>query len=96
MFNSKTKKYNVYTFTETKNDYNELVKAPVLFKTIEMFVAVAEFSPYMNNSLKLQEVTHIGITRDKLEKGMRVGENLFIEFIKEAGRDYLVYLKEIV
>jgi len=97
MFNSQMKKVDVYTISATKNEYEEEIKSPVFLKTILMFISLKTYNNYTSNDIKLQEVSHVGITTNKtLEKGMVINNQYTIEFINNDGRDSIVYLKQVV
>lgn len=97
MFNSQKKMYNVFTYSTSKNEWNEDIKSPVFCKYITMFISLKSYNDFTSNDIRLQEVTHIGITEDKtLQKGMIIGDKYTIEFINNDGRESIVYLKQVV
>jgi len=97
MFNSQMKKVNVYTISVTKNEYEENIKSSVFLKTISMFISYKQYNNYTANDVRLQEITHVGITADKtLEKGMVIDNQYTVEFINNDGKDSIVFLKQVV
>lgn len=96
MFQSKKKKYDIYQMQETEDEYGQTILTPVFFKTVEMFISLAQFNAYTANDFRLQEVTHTAITNDRqLKKGMLIEKKYRIEFVNDAGPDVLLYLKEV-
>jgi hypothetical protein len=91
------KKVNVYTISVTKNEYEENIKSSVFLKTISMFISYKQYNNYTANDVRLQEITHVGITADKtLEKGMVIDNQYTVEFINNDGKDSIVFLKQVV
>ena len=71
------------------------VKTRIPYKEVEVAVSYISHSDYLQNDLKLKEVSHIGFTHDNtLSIGMEV-DNYEIVFILPTGREFVLYLKEI-
>lgn len=97
MFNSQMKQHDVYTISISQNEWNEEIKSPVFFKSIRMFISIRTYNNYTTNDIKMQEVTHIGITPDKtLVNGMKIDNQYEIVFINNDGKDSIVYLKQVI
>ena len=95
MLNSFYKPYQVYIYQTEKNEYQEDVKTRVLYKEVEVAVSYIAHSDYLQNDLRLKEVSHIGFTHDRtLSIGMEV-DNYEIVFVLPTGREFVLYLKEI-
>lgn len=97
MFNSQQKKYDVYTYSITTNEWGEKIKSPILFKSVLMFISLRTYNNFTSNDVRLQEVTHIGITSDKtIEKGMMIDNRYSVEFVNNDGRESILFLKEVI
>ena len=95
MFESKKRKYPLYRLDKTLDEYRQEADAPVEIGSIRAFIAPKTHAPYNANDLRMQEVTHIGLTRDKgAERGMLVGGYL-VEFVDDGGVETILYLKEV-
>jgi hypothetical protein len=95
VLNSFYKPYQVYTYQIEKNEYQEDVKTRIPYKEVEVAVSYIAHSDYLQNDLKLKEVSHIGFTHDStLSIGMEV-DNYEIVFVLPTGREFVLYLKEI-
>lgn len=95
MLNSFYKPYQVYIYQIEKNEYQEDVKTRIPYKEVEVAVSYIAHSDYLQNDLKLKEVSHIGFTHDStLSIGMEV-DNYEIVFVLPTGREFVLYLKEI-
>ena len=95
MLNSFYKPYQIYTYQTMKNEYKEDVKTRILYKEVEVAVSYISHSDYLQNDLKLKEVSHIGFTHNNtLSIGMEV-DNYEIVFVLPTGREFVLYLKEI-
>jgi len=96
MFNSQKKQYNVFTFTSVKNDYNEEIKTPILYKTIDIFISLLQHNQYTANNVNLMNCTYLGLTTDRtLLKSMVIENRYIIEFINDYGNETILYLKEV-
>lgn len=96
MFNSMKSKHDVYTFSIVTNDYNEEIKTPVFYKSVDLFISLATHNPYTANNTQLIECQCVAITDDStLAKGMIIDNKYSIEFINAYGNETYLYLKEV-
>ena len=95
MFESKKRRYPLYRLDKTLDEYRQEADAPVEIGSIRAFIAPKTHAPYNANDLRMQEVTHVGLTRDgRVERGMLVG-NYMVEFVDAGGAETILYLKEV-
>jgi hypothetical protein len=90
----------VYNIPTTLNEYNEVVEQPpVLAATIEMAIGILTGSTITSNNVKTINSTHLGITDYRgLNENQQIvqGTDTYaIDFINDAGRKVLVYLKQV-
>lgn len=96
MFNSKKRQTPIYKYEVTMDAYAQEVKKPIFFKNADMFICSNTFNIYNSNSLSLEEIDLIAITRDaELEVGMRVGDDAIIKHINKDARENIIYLKRL-
>ena len=95
MLNSFYKPYQVYTYQTEKNEYQEDVKTRIPYKEVEVAVSYIAHSDYLQNDLKLKEVSHIGFMHDSTLSICMEVDNYEIVFVLPTGREFVLYLKEI-
>lgn len=95
MFNSKKKSYTVKTKTTTTNDYGEVVEtySPAA-NNVLMFISLSNEITQNNADMRVQQASHIGITKDSLSLGDIVDDKYEVLFVNEAGRENVVFLME--
>lgn len=94
MFNKK-QKYTREVMVETKNDYGEEVVSYVPASNIEMFISLQSHNEVITNDVGVTQCTHVGITSDTVTIGDRINGKWEVIFINKAGREDIVYMKEI-
>lgn len=95
MFESKKRRYPLCRLDKAPDEYRQEVETPVEIGSVRAFIAPKSHTPYNANDLRLQEVTHVGLTRDKgVRRGMLVGKYR-VEFADAAGAETILYLKEV-
>lgn len=96
MFNSKARYYPLEAPVETENDYNEKKTTYIAAGTVKMFISLSNESTSNDSDVRINQSTHIGITRDSsIKKDMRVGGKYIVTFVNAAMTDILVYMKEV-
>lgn len=96
MFNSKKKKYDLYVLSSTTNAYGETVESWAKAKSqITMFISLSNEITTQSADMRIQQCTHIGLTNDSLNIGDRVANKYEVQFINKAGRENIVFMKEI-
>lgn len=96
MFNSKKKSYTRKTRTiSTINDYREPTETYTATTNILMFISLSNEITTSSQDMRIQQCSHIGLTKDEVTIGDEIGGKYIVQFINNAGREKIVYLKEI-
>ena len=95
MFNGKKQKYTREILTETINEYGESISTYTSTDSINMFVSLQSENFSESNNMRIQQCTHIGLTEDSVEVGDLIGSKYTVTFINNAGREKIVYMKEL-
>lgn len=96
MFNCKKKSYTRKTLSvSTDNPYNEPVESYTTASNIIMFISLSNEITMSNQDMRIQQCSHIGLTHDEVEVGDEIGGKYLVQFVNNAGREKIVYLKEI-
>ncbi|MEA4894238.1 MAG: hypothetical protein VB064_03150 [Oscillospiraceae bacterium] len=95
MLNNQRKQYSLYTYQSIKNDYNEDIKTPVFYKTIQASIVYTGNYPYIVADLKLKETQYVAITNDTdIAEGMKL-DKYEVVFVLPHGIENYCYLKVI-
>lgn len=96
MFNGRMTQHSVMKPVITVNEYGDKVISYVSCADISAFIAMATYNQYSANATQLQNITHTALTSARgLAKGMRIDDRYTVEFVNEAGRQTVLYLKEL-
>lgn len=95
MFNSKKKVCTRKTKTETTNQYNEKVEGYTPAASVLMFISLSNESMLKSNDMRIQQCSHIGLTTDTVLVGDLINDKLEVQFINNAGKEKIVFMKEI-
>lgn len=96
MFESEKKWYTLYAVDTAKDEYRQESGNKVEVGRALVFICTKSHSPYIANDLRMQQITHVGLTRAKeVKRGMYVGDFL-VEFVDSGGSETILYLKEVV
>lgn len=96
MFNCKKQSYTRKTRNvSTDNPYNEQVETYIPSNTILMFISLSNEMTLASNDMRIQQCSHIGLTKDDVEVGDLIDDKYEVQFINNAGREKIVFMKEI-
>ena len=95
MFNSKKKFYSRESKVVYKNAYNEKIEEYVPAADVLMFISLSNESVIQSNDMRIQQCSHIGLTSYVLNVGDRIDGKYEVQFINNAGREKIVFMKEI-
>ena len=95
MFNSKKKTYTRKVKSITTNSYNETIEGYAAAAEIQMFISLSNESVLQSNDMRIQQCSHIGLTTDTVTIGDLIDDKYEVQFINNAGREKIVYMKEI-
>ena len=95
MFNSKKKTYSRKVRTTYTNPYNETIEEYAAAADIYMFISLSNESVLQSNDMRIQQCSHIGLTTDTVSVGDLIDDKYEIQFINNAGREKIVFMKEI-
>lgn len=94
MFNSKKQTYTVKRLSTTTNDYGEQLESYSQAANILMFISLSNEITQSSQDMRIQQCSHIGLTQDSVSLGDVIDDKYTVEFINNAGREKIVYLKE--
>lgn len=95
MFNSKKKTYSRMARIESTNSYNETIEGYTPAADIHMFISLSNESVLQSNDMRIQQCSHIGLTLDSLNVGDLIDDKYEVQFINNAGKEKIVFMKEI-
>ena len=95
MFNSKKQVYSRKTPTTAVNDYGEKITTFASSGTTLMFISLSNEEMLQSNDMRIQQCSHIGLTKDTLTVGEIIDDKYEVQFINGAGRENIIYMKEI-
>ena len=95
MFNSKKRTYTRQVRTITTNAYNEKIEGYAAAANIHMFISLSNESVLQSNDMRIQQCSHIGLTKDTVAIGDLIDDKYEIKFINNAGKEKIVFMKEI-
>ena len=96
MFNSMYKWYSRKSPTVEKDKYNQNIITYAPNDDVEMFISLLTHYDNTSSNLKIKDCTHLALTNDEsVEVDDIIDGNLRVEFMNKAGRDIMVYLKEV-
>ena len=95
MFNSKKKTYTRKAKTITTNAYNEKIENYAAAAEIHMFISLSNESVIQSNDMRIQQCSHIGLTRGTVTVGDLIDDKFEVQFINNAGKEKIIYMKEI-
>ena len=96
MFNCKKKTYTRKTKTvSTDNPYKEKIETYTPSADIVMFVSLSNETTMSNQDMRIQQCSHIGLTKDSVLVGDLIDDKYEVQFINNAGREKIVFMKEI-
>ena len=94
MFNSKKQVYSRKTPTTAVNDYGEKITTFASSGTVLMFISLSNEEMLQSADMRIQQCSHIGITKDTLSIGDVIDDKYEVQFINSAGRENIIYMKE--
>lgn len=94
MFNSKKQSCQRKVKSITENDYGEKIETYAPAANVLMFISLSNEITYNNADMRIQQCSHIGITKDNLTLGDIIDDKYEVLFINNAGREKIIYLKE--
>ena len=96
MFNSKKQSFQRKTKSiSTNNDYGEKIETYTTASNILMFISLSNEMTQSSQDMRIQQCSHIGLTKDTVTIGDLIDDKYEVTFINNAGREKIVYLKEI-
>jgi len=97
MFNSKKKSYTrkVRIDIDTSNDFNEPIEEYATAANVNMFISLSNEITFSSQDMRIQQCSHIGLTLDEVLVGDIIGEKYEVQFVNKAGRENIVFMKEI-
>lgn len=95
MFNSKKRTYTRKVKSITTNSYNETIEAYTAAADVNMFISLSNESVLQSNDMRIQQCSHIGLTKDTVAIGDVIDDKYEITFINNAGKEKIVFMKEI-
>ena len=95
MFNSKKQSYSRKIRSITTNEYNEQIESYTTADNIKMFISLSTESETNSNDMRIQECTHVGLTKDIVTKGDLIADKYKVTFVNGAGAENIVYMREI-
>lgn len=95
MFNSKKEKYPRKTRVVTKNEYNESIETYAAAADVNMFISLSNESVMKSNDMRIQQCSHIGLADNEVLVGDVIDDKYEVQFINDAGRETIVFMKEI-
>ena len=95
MFNSKKQKYPRKTRVVTKNEYNESIEGYAAAADVNMFISLSNEITMSSQDMRIQQCSHIGLTEDEVLVGDLIDDKYEVSFINNAGREKIVFMKEI-
>ena len=96
MFNCKKKSYTRKTKTvSTDNPYNEKVETYIPSTHILMFISLSNEMTLSSQDMRIQQCSHIGLTKDEILEGDLIDDKYEVQFVNNAGREKIVFMKEI-
>ena len=97
MFNSKAKFYSRKIKSVNTDEYGE----PIVTYTaaspthIKMFISLSNEITTSSQDMRIQQCSHIGLTKATVTVGDLIDDKYEVQFINNAGREKIVYMKEI-
>lgn len=95
MFEAKKKTYSRQSLVKTTNMYGEDIESYTAAADIHMFLSLSNESVLQSNDMRIQQCSHIGLTKDAIEVGDLIDEKYEVQFVNNAGREKIVFMKEI-
>lgn len=95
MFNSKKQKYPRKSKVVTKNEYNESIEGYAAAANVNMFISLSNESVMQSNDMRIQQCSHIGLTKNEVLVGDLIDDKYEVQFINNAGKEKIVFMKEI-
>lgn len=95
MFNSKKRAYTRKVKSITTNAYNETIEGYAAAADVYMFISLSNESVLQSNDMRIQQCSHIGLTKDTVAVGDLIDDKYEIQFINNAGKEKIVFMKEI-
>lgn len=95
MFNSKKNTYSRQSLVKTTNIYGEDVESYTAAANVHMFISLSNESVLQSNDMRIQQCSHIGLTLDSVSVGDLIDDKYEVQFINNAGREKIVFMKEI-
>lgn len=97
MFNSKYKYYTRKIKTISTDAYGEEIETYTIASPnrIRMFISLSNESVLQSNDMRIQQCSHIGLTQARITVGDLIDDKYEVQFINNAGREKIVYMKEI-
>lgn len=79
------------------NDYGEKVATYSALDNIDIFISLSSHEVYGSADMRVQECSHIGLTKDKrIKKGMVIDDRFEVSFVNgiTSQEMILVYMRE--
>lgn len=94
MFNSEKRRYSRKVTVLTKDAYNQDIPKYLDQPDIEMFVSLIEQDQLVQNDMRIQQSTHIGLTHDAVLTGDIIGDRYEVTYVNNAGRESVVFMRD--
>lgn len=96
MFNSKKRIYTRQSKIQSTNQYNEKIEGYTAATDVLMYISLSNESLLKSNDMRIQQCSHIGLTKDTVLVGDLIDDGkLEVQFINSAGKEKIVFMKEI-
>ena len=96
MFERRKKTYTRKTKSvSTSNTYNEPIETYTAATSVRMFISLSNEMTMVNQDMRIQQCSHIGLTRSEIGEGDLIDDKYLVQFINKAGREKIVFMKEI-
>lgn len=95
MFNRQMETYTLEIPQTSTNEWNETLTSFTFDRNIKMAICMNSRNAYNANDTSVLNLELVGITKDKVNKGDRIGGKYIVGFVEAQRLFSIVYLKEI-
>ena len=95
MFNSLKKEYSRLEKVVQEDAYNQKIPSYAPAEDVLMVISLITNEDYTQNDMRIKQATHTALTQDNVEIGDIIGDQYEVTFVNTAGRENLVFLKEM-
>ena len=95
MFNRQMETYTLEIPQSSNNEWNENITTFSFDRNIKMAICMNSRNNYNANDTSVLNLDLVGITKDKVNKGDRIGGKYIVGFVEAQRLFSIVYMKEI-